>query len=103
MNLSSYFFTPVACGASALLVFKRCGDDFVDRPETQIPSYPQANMPFSGPMKMALRCLRMSTFATVAGCIPHLSVHRGGKQQRSFGREYDGRQSVIGETVSKLR
>jgi hypothetical protein len=34
MNLSSYFFTPVACGASALLVFKRFGDDFIDRPET---------------------------------------------------------------------
>jgi hypothetical protein len=34
---------------------------------------------------------------------PHLSVHRGGKQQRCFGSEYDGRQSVIGETVSKLR
>jgi len=49
---------------SALLVFKRFGDDFVDRPET----LPQANMPFSGPMKLALRCLRISTFATVAGC-----------------------------------
>ena len=26
-------------------------------------------MPFSGPMKLAPRCLRISTFATVAGCI----------------------------------
>jgi hypothetical protein len=26
---------------------------------------------------------------------PHLSVHRGGKQQLCFGSEYDGPQSVM--------
>jgi hypothetical protein len=60
-------------------------------------------MPFSGPMKLAPRYLRISTFATVAGCIHILPFIAGGKQQRCFGSEYDGRQSVIGETVSKLR
>ena len=34
-----------------------------------IPSQPQANMPFSWPMKLAPRCLRILTFATVAGCV----------------------------------
>ena len=34
-----------------------------------IPSYPQANIPFSWPMKLAPRCLRISTFATVSGCV----------------------------------
>jgi hypothetical protein len=42
-------------------------------------------MPFSGPMKLAPRCLGISTFETVRGVHPHLSVHHGGKQQRCFG------------------
>jgi len=53
---------------SALLVFKRLGDDSSTGQRRPIPSYPQANMPFSGPMNSAPRCLRSATLATVAGC-----------------------------------
>jgi hypothetical protein len=36
------------------------------------------------------------------GVHPHLSVHRGGEQQRCFGSGYDGRRSVIGHPLAPL-
>jgi hypothetical protein len=91
-----------ACCTSALFVFKRFGDDVVDRPETPIPSSSQANMPFTGPMKVEPRCLRISTFATVAGCIHIFPFIAGASSSGAFGSEYDGRQSVIGHLLAPL-
>ena len=56
----------VACPRSKISsAFATISSTFQRRP---MPSYPQANIPSSGPIKFAPRALRVSTFCCVAGC-----------------------------------
>ena len=80
---------------SALLVFKRFGDDLVDRPETPDSFVAASYNALFRADEIGAALSEVSTFAIVAGCIHIFPFHRGGKQQLCFGSEYDGRQSVM--------
>ena len=84
-----------ACCASALLVFKRFGDDLVDRPETPDSFVAASYNALFRADEIGAALSEDFDVCNRRGVHPHLSVHRGGKQQLCFGSEYDGPQSVM--------
>ena len=70
-----------ACRASALLVFKRFGDDLVDRPETPDSFVAASYNALFRADEIGAALSEDFDVCNRRGVHPHLSVHRGGKQQ----------------------
>jgi hypothetical protein len=84
-----------ACCASALLVFKRFGDDLVDRPETPDSFVAASYNALFRADEIGAALSEDLTFATVAGCIHIFPFIAGASSSLCFGSEYDGPQSVM--------
>ncbi len=68
----------------------------------QAPSYPQANIPSSGPINSAPRCFNVVNILLSRIVRPHLSIHRGSDEKRRACGESDRSERIIRETHREL-